>query len=49
MPPIEAVLEVLITKASPEAGKKIQTLPMVLISDLTQYLTGHTISYLEFS
>ena len=42
-------MEVLITKASPEANDKLQREALVLIPDLVPYLSGHTISYLEFS
>lgn len=49
LPAIEAILEVLITKASPEASEKLTNSSLCLVADLTQYLSGQTISYLEFS
>jgi hypothetical protein len=42
-------MEVLITKASPEAQEKLLNSPLTVVSDLTQSLSGFTISYLEFS
>ena len=47
MPAIEALLEVLLTKSN--AADAIKTEPLLLVNDLTKYLNGHTISYLEFS
>ena len=49
LPPIEAIMEVLITKTSPEAGEKLQREPLIVVSDLVPYLSGNTISYMEFS
>ena len=49
LPPIEAIMEVLITKASPEASEKLQREPLIVVSDLVPHLSGNTISYLEFS
>ena len=42
-------MEVLILKASPEAQEKLLNTPLTVVSDLTQSLSGYTISYLEFS
>lgn len=42
-------MEVLITKASPDAAEKLQKEPLVVISDLVPFLSGSTISYIEFS
>ena len=47
MPPIEAIVEVLLTKT--DAEEIIKDDPLILIDDLTNYLTGSTISYVEFS
>jgi len=49
MPPIEAILEVLIAKADPEAAESLVTEPLVVVADLVPYLTGQQISYLEFT
>lgn len=40
MPPIEAILEVLIAKADPEAAESLVTEPLVVVADLVPYLTG---------
>lgn len=42
-------MEVLITKATAEAAEKLQKDPLVVLSDLVPYLSGNTISYIEFS
>jgi len=42
-------MEVLITKASPEASAKLQSESLVVVSDFIPFLSGNTISYLEFS
>lgn len=47
MPHIEAIVEVLLTKTDAEEITADQ--PIVLVNDLTQYLSGNTISYVEFS
>ena len=46
LPPIEAIVEVLLTKTDAEEVIKRESL--VLISDTTQYLSGNSISYIEF-
>ena len=47
LPPIEAVAEVLLTKT--DAEELIKDQPLILVNDLTQYLSGNTMSYVEFS
>ena len=47
LPPIEAIVEVLLTKT--DAEESIKDEPLVLIDDMTNHLTGSTISYVEFS
>jgi hypothetical protein len=47
LPPIEAVVEVLLTKTDAEDIIKDQ--PLILVNDLTQYLSGNSMSYVEFS
>lgn len=47
LPPIEAVVEVLLTKTSAE--DKISSMPLVQVNDVTKNLTGATMSYVEFS
>ena len=47
LPPIEAIVEVLLTKT--DAEEKIKDEPLILVNDLTQYLSGNTMSYVEFS
>ena len=42
-------MEVLITKAAPEAQEKVKKESLCLVSDMVTYLSGFTISYLEFS
>jgi len=49
LPTVEAVLEILITKADPKAQALLKESPLCLVSDLSGYLSGHTISYLEFT
>jgi hypothetical protein len=40
MPSIEAILEVLISKAEPEAAEALSTEPLVVVHDLVPYLSG---------
>ena len=47
LPPIEAIVEVLLTKT--DAEEVIKRDSLVLISDCTQYLSGNTMSYIEFT
>ena len=47
LPPIEAIVEVLLTKT--DAQDEIKEIPLILISDVTEYFKGNTISYVEFS
>jgi len=47
LPPIEAIVEVLLTKT--DAEEEIKNQPIVLVSDVTKYLSGSTMSYVEFS
>jgi hypothetical protein len=47
LPPIEAIVEVLLTKT--DAEEQIKNDPLILVSDVTQYLTSKTMSYVEFS
>ena len=47
LPPIEAIVEVLLIKT--DAENQIKEDPLVLVSDVTQYLSGNTMSYVEFS
>ena len=47
LPPIEAVVEVLLTKTNAE--EEIKDQPLILVNDLTSYLSGNTMSYVEFS
>ena len=42
-------MEVLISKAAPEAQEKVRKEPLCLVSDMVTFLSGYTISYLEFS
>jgi len=42
-------MEILITKADQEAADKLTDEPLCVVSDMVNYLNGHTISYLEFS
>ena len=42
-------MEILIQKASQEAQDKLANEPLCVINDYVQYLSGFTISYLEFS
>ena len=49
LPTVEAILEILITKADAKALNVLKDSPLCLVSDLTQYLSGNTISYLEFT
>jgi len=47
LPPIEAILEVLITKT--RAEEKLKDEPLILSTDAVNYLSGNTISFLEFN
>jgi hypothetical protein len=47
LPPIEAIVEVLLTKT--DAGDDIKDQPLVLIQDVIDHFSGATISYVEFS
>ena len=47
LPPIEAVLEVLLTKT--KAEDKLKDEALILATDAQSFLTGYTISFLEFS
>ena len=47
LPPIEAIVEVLLTKT--DAGDAIKDQPLVLIQDVIAHFSGATISYVEFS
>ena len=40
-------MEVLLTKT--DAEEQIKDQPLILVNDLTQYLSGNTMSYVEFS
>ena len=43
---MESVIEVLLTKT--KADEKLKDEPLVLSADVQTYLSGNTISYLEF-
>ncbi len=45
-PSVESILEILITKTKTE--EKLKDESLILIQDAATYLTGYTISYLEF-
>lgn len=47
LPPIESIVEVLLTKT--KAEDEIKSYPLVLVSDVTKYFSGSTMSYVEFS
>lgn len=47
LPPIEAIVEVLLTKT--DAEEKMKDQPLVIISDMITKLSGNTMSYVEFS
>jgi len=47
LPPIEAIVEVLLPKT--DAHDEIKDTPLILISDVTHYFSGSTMSYVEFS
>jgi len=49
LPAIEAVLEVLLTKCDQAALDLLANSSICLVNDFTKFLTGQTISYLEFS
>ena len=46
---MEAILEVLVTKCKPDAYSTLVTTPLCLASDLTPFLSGNTVSYLELT
>ena len=47
LPPLESIVEVLLTKTSAE--NEIAGIPLILISDVHHYFKDGTISYIEFS
>ncbi len=47
LPPIESILEVLLTKT--KAEEKLKDEALVLALDAVNYLSGNTISFLEFA
>ena len=49
LPPIEAIMEILVSKADPAAGQMLKEEPLCIVNDMSSLLTGYTISYLEFS
>lgn len=49
LPPIEAVMEILVTKADPSAALMLKEEPLCVIADMANLLSGFTISFLEFS
>ena len=49
LPPIEAIMEILVTKADPSAALMLKEEPLCVINDMANLLSGHTISFLEFS
>ena len=49
LPPIEAIMEILVSKADPAAGQMLKEEPLCIVNDMSSLLTGFTISYLEFS
>lgn len=46
MPPIEAIIEVLLTKT--KAEEKLKEEPLILATDAQNFLSGNSISFLEF-
>ena len=42
-------MEILVTKADPAALQLLQDEPLCIVNDFPNYLSGFTISYLEFS
>ena len=42
-------MEILVTKADPSAMQMLKDEPLCVINDMSSLMTGHTISYLEFS
>ena len=42
-------MEILVTKADPSALQMLKDEPLCIVNDMTNLLSGHTISYLEFS
>ena len=49
LPPIEAVMEILVSKADPAAMQMLKDEPLCIVNDMQSLLSGYTISYLEFS
>eukprot|EP00347_Sterkiella_histriomuscorum_P016943 403351256 len=47
LPPIEAILEVLLSKT--KAEEKLKDEPLILSTDAVNYLSGNTISFMEFN
>lgn len=47
LPPIQAIVEVLLTKT--DAHEEVKDQPLVLIQDVIDHFSGATISYVEFS
>ena len=47
LPPIEAIVEVLLSKT--EAASELEETPLILISDVHHHFADGTISYVEFS
>ena len=47
LPPIEAILELLLLKT--KAEERLKEDPLILVNDVTSYLSGNTISFLEFT
>lgn len=42
-------MEILVTKADPSAAQMLKEEPLCVINDMANLLSGHTISFLEFS
>jgi len=42
-------MEILVTKADASAAQKLKEEPLCVVSDMTGLMSGHTISFLEFS
>ena len=49
LPPIEAIMEILVTKTDSTTRSTLKDEPMTVINDMASQLQGNTISYLEFS
>ena len=47
LPPVEAVMEVLLIKT--KAEDKLKEDPLILVQDVQGFLSGNTISFLEFT